>query len=455
MNRRFYFTKKISSAFLIVSILLTAILPVGIFADSIDRQEAKLREELERLEEEAKILEASLNKQRQNSASIERDVNILASEIQQAENRIAQKNLEIQNLRSTINTKEQTITELDAKMERAREDLAYLIKRTNEADMTTLPEILLSNRNLSDFFQEFDEYKLAQRQLEDLFEDIREIQNKAEEEKASLEVAANQERDARAVIENQKQTVVVKKNEQDNLLSMSKKSEATYESILQQRRAEAAAIRTALFQLRDSAGIPFGDALRYAEKASRATGVRTAFILAVLKQESDLGKNVGTCNRAGDPPNKKWTSIMPGPNDGHRSYRDDQTVFLRITDDLGLDPDSTPLSCPWGNGWGGAMGPSQFIPTTWQAYEARIASAVGVRTPNPWDPEHAIMATAIYMKDLGAAAGGYTAERTAALKYYAGGNWNLPQNAFYGNGVLAHATEMQRQIDFLEDVDNE
>jgi membrane-bound lytic murein transglycosylase B len=122
---------------------------------------------------------------------------------------------------------------------------------------------------------------------------------------------------------------------------------------------------------------------------------------------------------------------------------------------LGLDPDTTPLSCPWGNGWGGAMGPSQFIPTTWQAYEARIASAVGVRTPNPWDPEHAIMATAIYMKDLGAAAGGYTAERTAALKYYAGGNWNLPQNAFYGNGVLAHATEMQRQIDFLEDVDNE
>ena len=75
------------------------------------------------------------------------------------------------------------------------------------------------------------------------------------------------------------------------------------------------------------------------------------------------------------------------------------------------------------------MGPSQFIPTTWAGYEDRIAKAVGVSMANPWDPEHAIMATAIYMQDLGAAGGGYTAERTAALKYYAGGNWNLPQNA--------------------------
>ena len=30
--------------------------------------------------------------------------------------------------------------------------------------------------------------------------------------------------------------------------------------------------------------------------------MRPAFLLAILTQESDLGKNVGTCNRAGDPP---------------------------------------------------------------------------------------------------------------------------------------------------------
>jgi membrane-bound lytic murein transglycosylase B len=201
--------------------------------------------------------------------------------------------------------------------------------------------------------------------------------------------------------------------------------------------------------LRDSAGISFEEALKYAEAASAKTGVRAAFVLAILKQESDLGKNVGTCNRVGDPAEKSWKVIMPGPNDGHRSYRDDQTVFLEITKELGLDPDTTPLSCPWGNGWGGAMGPAQFIPTTWKSIAPRVESLLGVSTANPWDPAHAFMASALYVSDLGASGGNYTAEKTAALRYYAGSNWNLPQNAFYGNGVMAHAAEMQKNIDFL------
>lgn len=447
--------KNIFSFALIFSLIATFLLPTGqVFSQSsVDAAEEKLREELAQIEKEAELLQATLNIQKSKTATISRDVDILAAEVKQAELAIQKKNIEIKRLTSVIGLKEQTIKELDEKKTRSQEDLKNLIKKSNDMDQASLPEIMLGNENLSDFFADLDSYNLIQRQLEVLFEDIRDIQGKEAAEKESLTIQQNAEADVKAEIEGQKRVVATKKSEQDNLLALSKQTEATYETVLQEKRAKAAAIRTALFQLRDSAGIPFGDALTYAERASKATGVRTAFILGILKQESDLGKNVGTCNRAGDPPSKKYTEIMPGPNDGHRSYRDDQTIFLRITKDLGLDPNTTPLSCPWGNGWGGAMGPSQFIPTTWAAYESRIASAVGVKTPNPWNPEHAIMATAIYMKDLGAAAGGYSAEREAALRYYAGGNWNLPQNAFYGTGVLNHATEMQNQIDFLRDVE--
>ena len=135
---------------------------------------------------------------------------------------------------------------------------------------------------------------------------------------------------------------------------------------------------------------------------------------------------------------------MPGPNDN--SWRDDQTTYLQITSQLGLDPDSMPLSCPWRGGWGGAMGPSQFIPTTWDLYKSRIASAVGKSVPNPWDPQDAFTASAIYLSDLGANKGGYTAERTAALKYYSGGNWRRPENAFYGNEVMVKARNIQENM---------
>lgn len=448
---------------LYIFLLLLPLFPVH--ANTADKAEEQLRRELEKLEEEARILEQSLQQQKNQTATIQRDVNVLQNEIGLAQNKIDQKNYEIRQLSNTIALKESTIAELDAKRERAEEDLKLLIQKSNELDQMSLPEILLSNMNLSEFFQEFDEYALAQRQLNDLFEDIREIQGETAQEKEELEEVQNQELDAKAVIVSQQNVVKSKKSQQDSLLAASKKSEATYESILAERRAQAASIRAALFELRGSEGIPFGDALAFAEEASRATGVRSAFILAILKQESDIGKNVGLCV-IHDLESGKSRGVNTGRvfNQGIHPTRD-LPVLKKVVGKLGMDPENTRISCPLIRenpngtyseyGYGGAMGPSQFIPSTWVLYESKIASIVGASTANPWNPEHAIIGTALLLKDNGAAAGGYTAERNAALRYYAGGNWNLPQNAFYGNGVMAKAEEMQRQIDFLEDVAND
>lgn len=446
--------KKIFSLVFLVFILLSLIISgfpsISIAETEVEKREAQLRAELEKLEAQQAAVQVSLDKQKSQSATLQRDVKILEDQIYSAELNIQKKNIEIQKLEQTINLKKQTIEELNSKMERSRQALASLIRKTYEIDNTSLPEIILSNKNLTDFFADLDSYTNIQVQLEELFDQIREIKDDTEKEQLNLAQKQNQEIDIKKEIEGEKRAIASKRNEKDGLLSLSKQSEATYESILEQKRAEAARIRTALFQLRDTDGIPFGDALEYANSASRSTGVRAAFILGILKQESDLGKNVGTCNLPGQSTDKKWYSIMPGPDDG--SWRDDQTIFKRITKELGLDPNSVPLSCPWQGGWGGAMGPSQFIPYTWQSYESKIADAVGVNTPDPWNPEHAIMATALYLKDLGASAGGYTAERTAALKYYAGSNWSLPQNAFYGNSVMVHTADIQDQVNFLKDV---
>jgi membrane-bound lytic murein transglycosylase B len=426
-------------------------------ADSIDKAEKELQAQLKQIEEEAAILEASLNVQKSKSATIERDVNVLDGEVKRSQLAIEKKNLEIRNLNSTIELKEQTISELDEKLERSRGDLALLIRKTNQADLVSLPEIILSNRNLTDFFIEFDSYKLAQNQLEKLFEDVRAIKDKTSNEKENLEIAQNKEQDAKAVIETEKRTVEIKKNEKDTLLTASKKSEATYASILAERRAQAATIRTTLFQLRDTAGIQFGDILKYAEIASKATGVRTALILGILKQETDLGKVDGSCLIV-DLTSGKTKGINTGKifEEGIHPTRDLPLIQNLVTK-LGRNPLETRISCPWGNGYGGALGPSQFIPSTWQLYIPKLTE-IFKTFPDPWNPQHAVMGTALLMKDNGAAAGGFTAERNAACKYYSGASCTpgrSPANVFYGDSVIKHAEDMQRQIDFLRDVDRD
>ncbi len=96
------------------------------------------------------------------------------------------------------------------------------------------------------------------------------------------------------------------------------------------------------------------------------------------------------------------------------------------------------------------MGPAQFIPSTWQLYQARITSATGQNPPNPWDPRTAAIAAALLLKDNGADAGTPDAERLAALRYLAGWrNASNPAYAFYGNDVMSLAAKFQGDINVV------
>jgi len=419
----------------------------------IQQRENELRAELERIEKEKAEVQKTLTTTRTAGASLERDVNILTGEIRRAELNIKEKNLRISTLEGGIVERQKTVAELESKIEKNKESLADLMRKTNYIDDFSLPEFFFAGEQLSDFFIDIDDFGSIKREINGSFAIIREARGEVLSERELLEKEQVAEIDTKKSIEAEKRTVAQKQTQKSSLLSINKQTAKGYEQVIAEKERQAAAIRDALFSLRDASGISFGQALEYANVAGKATGVRPAFILAILKQESNLGQNVGTCNRASDPDSKKYYNIMPGPNDN--SWRDDQTIFLEIAKKLGRDPLDIPLSCPLNaSTWGGAMGPSQFIPATWKSYEAKIAAALGVALPNPWNPRHAFTATALYVKDLGASSGGFTAERTAALKYYAGGSWSLPANAFYGDQVMGHTANFQTQIEFLDDVEN-
>ncbi len=123
----------------------------------------------------------------------------------------------------------------------------------------------------------------------------------------------------------------------------------------------------------------------------------------------------------------------------------DVQPFLRITTAAGRDPSQTRVSCPFDTGYGGAMGPSQFIPSTWELFQSRIAQALGKANPDPWNAQDAFMASALYLSDLGAFNGDLAGERNAACRYYSGRGCDSkkPANSFYGDQVMAKATSIQ------------
>lgn len=448
---------------LIVSLLFGSTAFFGVFSvsaqtvSSVQKEEAELRERLKQLEIEIAKQQVLLENQRGESQSIQKEINKLKAEIDKTRLEIQKKETLIKQLSGQIVQKEQTITSLSTELEREKASLAQLIRKTREIDDQSLIEVLLSKQSVSHFYQDLDTFLTLQDALYDSSNVLKRVRVQTDVEKQDLEKKKAEQADIKYELEQARKQVESKESEQKNLLNISKSTEDTYEAVIRERQAQAASIRARLFELAggvQGGGIAFGDALKYANEASAKTGVRPAIILAILQQESDMGKNVGTCNRPGD--SRTWKDIMPGPTSG--SWRDDQTAFLQIMNELGIPPEGQPLSCPLASGgWGGAMGPTQFIPTTWLSIRTRLASLLGVAATNPWNPRHAVHATALYMADLGASAGGYTAERNAACKYYSGracGQSSVP-NTFYGDQVMNKAAAIQVDIDFLTDQGND
>jgi len=121
--------------------------------------------------------------------------------------------------------------------------------------------------------------------------------------------------------------------------------------------------------------------------------------------------------------------------------------FLNITKSLGRDPYKTPVSCPMSFGWGGAMGPAQFIPSTWINYADRISQITGT-TADPWNIRDSFLAAGLYLANYGASSQNPDDEWKAAMIYFSGST--NPKYKFYGDSVINLATKYQADIDTLE-----
>ncbi len=390
-------------------------------------------------------LNAQLNAQKQKTGVLQSNVNGIIAKINSTQAKIKSQITAIGNLSLQINQKSKAISELEQELEREHASLEQLLKRTNEIDQKGSAYVVLSAESVSDFYEDLDNFLSIKRSLYASVNKVRQIKSQTEDQKEQLQDKQAQAVDAKAALEHEKKQVEISKQEAQKVLAVSQNEQSKIQAITDEQKRKVASIESKLFSFAGGGtkAIPFKDAYEYAKEASKVTGIRPAFVLAILTQESRLGANVGTCNRAGDPPSKSWVNVMHPTRD--------QAPFKRITAALGLNIDTTPVSCPIpGGGWGGAMGPAQFIPSTWEAVQSRVAANLGKSSANPWIARDAIMASATYLKDRGGI-GGEANERNAACRYYSGRacDGKRPPNSFYGNSVMALARTIQADIDYL------
>ena len=400
-------------------------------ADTASQQQA-LQAELDQINQQIQQNQTQLAAEQKQRTSLENEVEILDSQIQEAQLEIKQRNLTIQQLNANIAQNQSGISNLDSQVSAGQAALAQILRETNQIDNTSLVETLLGGGSLTDVFHEVDDFHTIQSALGTSFITMAAQRSDLAAREAALQEQQQEEQQLLQVQVLQQNSLKATEKQKEDLVTAARGQESTYEQIIASKQQTAAQIESALFTLRDTSSVSFGSMYKYALQASAVTNVSPAFILGILSEESDLGQNVGSCT---------YQEAMNPTRD--------VPVFLKLMQQLGLDPDSEKVSCAPSYGWGGAMGPAQFIPSTWVLYQDRIGTAAGQNPPNPWDPRTATFATAIYMSDLGADVQTAAAERQAALRYFAGSHWQNPAFAFYGNDVMNLTDKVQQEIDVL------
>src|SRR3989344_2769019 len=125
-------------------------------SEQVNARRAELQRELSKIEAEIEEQRRILETKQRESVSLERDIDILNAQIQKSKLSIRARDLSIQKLSTDIYGKESTIGELTAKLDREKESLAQLLRKTNEIDSSSVIEVALSRQSLSDFFADLD-----------------------------------------------------------------------------------------------------------------------------------------------------------------------------------------------------------------------------------------------------------------------------------------------------------
>jgi len=428
---------------LLFSILFLCLLPIftyGSVQDEIDTRNKQIEEIQKQIDEYEKQIEGAQSQ----SQTLQNQINNLNAKINQVQLEIKSLSISINKTSLEIDTTETKIREAEDKINKHKNALGQYIKIINENDQRSLTEILLKNQNLSDFFNDLNSIQTTQDNLKTAIDDIKQLKGELEKHQSNLEEKQTELEQAKRLQEIEKRSIDSTKATQAKLLKDTKGQESKYQELVKKSQKDIEAIKNQIGYLIQN-GVSAEEAVKYGQLAAIGAGIRPAFLLAELEQESALGGNVGKCYIV-DRISGATRRITNGQiyNKGIHPTRD-LPLFLKITEELGRDPFQTPISC--GSSWGGAMGPAQFISSTWIGYREEVTRLTGHNPANPWSIEDAFVAAASKLARDGADSKTRAGEIAASKRYYCGNATSTKSGCInYANSVQRLAKEIETNL---------
>lgn len=417
--------------------------------DSMD----KVRQEIKDVQSKISDYTSEIKAQQKKARSLKTEMAIYENNIKKNELEIKETKLKIEEIELGIEDTKNKIVNSENRIIRNREILKEYIKLLYVYDQDTMFEVLLTKENISDFFNEFNATETMEGKIYDTIAVLRKEKGDLEAKEEELENEQIQHQDLIGIKAKQNNNFEDLKKQKAELLEVTKGQEKKFQQILEENKNILPSLKAKLHDLQIMGSkIKFADAFAAAKYIGARIGVRPAFLLGILKVESDMGVNVGTGNWNDDMYQCYLRLSKIAKTASRKKYyvkraEDERNAYFEIVNKLGIDPNSVNVSREPTYGCGGAMGPAQFIPTTWLAHEEEVSDISGHYPPNPWDLSDAMAAMATKLSKVpGVTTGNYNAEYEAAGQYLGGANWRSKGLSFYPDRVMLYADLYSKEL---------
>ncbi len=388
-----------------------------------DTNQKELQNKIKELRQEINDYQDQIDAKSNKEESLRNEVDKLEADIAKIELQIQETNLVIQNLDIDISNKETDIGNTQKEADARKKILGNFLQELYEQGSTSDVEMALGSETFSDYFFQSDSFDSFQERTREIYDQYIIVRDKLRHDRDDLIGKKEKQMDLRAMQNDQQNVLDMQKGAKNSLLGKTQDEKEALSEEMGNLQAQLNALQSL------GEPITLEQAINAAKYASKLTDVAPEFLLGVLRVESGLGTNVG---------GGRYKKDM------NPSQRD---AFKSICKSLGRDPDKTPVSkricynskakdrC---GGWGGAMGPAQFMPSTWMGYKSRAEKLTGNKPADPWDLKDSMVAMGLKLAEVdGVTDGNRKAWKKAAGMYLAGSAWE--EYSWYSDRVLYYA----------------
>jgi murein DD-endopeptidase MepM/ murein hydrolase activator NlpD len=200
--------------------------------DQIDREIARQRSALNDASGRANNLENTIGQLESTKSKLENDIKLTETQIERAELTIQKLNLEIGEKEKLINDN------FDA--------LADSVRKTNQLENITWVERFLGYDTMSDFWSNFE---LIQKKLQTDVSELLRLQEELKNKESAKNSERNELAKQKVILAGETEVVEITAQEKETLLQQTKREEAEYQRLLNQKMAERRAFEEQLLEI--------------------------------------------------------------------------------------------------------------------------------------------------------------------------------------------------------------